>query len=140
VPTRCYQTNPGWMLLTYLWLQQFQTSLCFIGGSMIVSASKVQRVCFFWCLYCKWTYQIYTNHDPGMQRQILLFWVGASHFSYAPSLSFDILDNWNIDNQCSTSCVRSDHVMVFLIVFSLLVCPGWSKYSWCQDSTLYLMS
>jgi hypothetical protein len=26
VPTRCYETNPGWMLLSYLWLKQFQTS------------------------------------------------------------------------------------------------------------------
>jgi hypothetical protein len=30
--------------------------------------------------------------------------------------------------------------MVFLIVFSVLVCPGWSQYSWYQDCTLcYLL-
>jgi hypothetical protein len=53
-----------------------------------------------------------------------LVWVEAAHISYAPSLSFDILDKWNINNPSSTSCVRSDHVMVFLIFFSVLVCPG----------------
>jgi hypothetical protein len=49
--------------------------------------------------YCKWTQQININHDPGIQCQTLLFWVGAVHISYAPSLSFDILDKWNINNQ-----------------------------------------
>jgi hypothetical protein len=39
-------------------------------------------------------------------------------------LSFDISDKWNINKQCSTSCVRPSHVMVLLIVFSVLVCPG----------------
>jgi hypothetical protein len=55
-------------------------------------------------------------------------------------LSFDILDKWKINNQCSTSCVKPGHAMVFLLVFSALVCPGWSKYSWYQDSTLCLLS
>jgi hypothetical protein len=58
-----------------------------------------------------------------IQGQILLFWVGADHISYAPSLSIDILDKRNINNQCSSSCVRPGHVMVFLIVVSVLVCP-----------------
>jgi hypothetical protein len=135
MPTRCYVTNPGWMLLTYLWLQQFQTSQ-WLDVSLWVKAEK-QTVYFGWCPYCKWTHQIHTNHDPGIQCQILLFSVG-SHISciFAPSLSFDILDKWNINNQCSTSCVRPGHVMVFLMVFSVLVCPGWSKHSWYQDSTL----
>jgi hypothetical protein len=46
--------------------------------------------------------------------------VGAAHISYdySPSLSFDIFDKWNINNQCSTSCVRPGHVMVFLMVCS----------------------
>jgi hypothetical protein len=93
-----------------------------------------QRVCFGWCPYCKWTHHIHTNHDPGMQSQILLFWVGAAHISFvhAPSLSFDILDKWNINNQFSTSGGRPGKVMVFLIVFSFIVCSGWSKYSWYQ--------
>jgi hypothetical protein len=43
-------------------------------------------------------------------------------------------------NQCSISCVRPGHVMVFLIVFSNLFCPRWSQYSWYQDSTLCFMS
>jgi hypothetical protein len=42
--------------------------------------------------------------------------VGAAHISYAPSLSFDILDKWNINNPCSTSYVRLGHVMVFLTI------------------------
>jgi hypothetical protein len=54
----------------------------------------------------------------------ILFWVGAAHISYAPSLSFDILDKWKINNNGSKSCVRPGHIMVFLIVFSVLVCPG----------------
>jgi hypothetical protein len=85
-----------------------------------------QRVCFGWCLSCQWNQQIHTDHDSGIQCQILLFWEGVAHIScvFATSLSFDILDKWNIDNQRSTSCVRPGHVMVFLIVFSVLVCPG----------------
>jgi hypothetical protein len=46
--------------------------------------------------------------------------------SKTPSLSFDIIDitdEWNINNPCSTSCVRPDYVMVFLTVFSVLVYP-----------------
>jgi hypothetical protein len=39
------------------------------------------------------------------------------------SLSYDIYDKWNINNQCQTSCIRPGHIMVFLIVFSVLVCP-----------------
>jgi hypothetical protein len=87
--------------------------------SLWVQAEK-KRVCFAWCPYCKWTHQIHTNRDPWIQCQILLFWVGAAHISYAPSLSFAILDKWNINNQCSTSCVSPGHVMIFLIVFSVL--------------------
>jgi hypothetical protein len=101
---------------------EMEKELISTGGSIIVIASKAQRVCFGWCPYYKWTHQIHTNHDPGMQRQILLFWVEAAHISYFRdlSLSFDILDKWSINNQCSTSCVSSDHVIVFLIVFSVL--------------------
>jgi hypothetical protein len=39
-------------------------------------------------------------------------------------LSFDIFDKWYINNQCSTSCVRPGYIIVFLIVFSVLVCLG----------------
>jgi hypothetical protein len=48
-----------------------------------------------------WTNQIHTDHEPGIHYQILLFWVVETHISYvyAPSLSFDILDKWNINNQ-----------------------------------------
>jgi hypothetical protein len=96
-----------------------------------------QRVCFGWCRFCKWMWlhQINTDHDPGIQCQILLFWVGAAHIYciYSPSLSFDILDKWNINGQCSISFLRSGHVMVFLKLCSVLVCPGWSKYSWYQE-------
>jgi hypothetical protein len=60
----------------------------------------------------------------GIVCQILLFWVGSANISNAPSSSVDIFNKWNINNQCSTSCVRHEHVMVFLIVFSVLVCPG----------------
>jgi hypothetical protein len=97
-----------------------------------------QRVFFCWCPYCKWTHQIHTDHDSGIKCQILLFWVVTGHIScdYSPSLSFDILHKLNINNTCSTSCVRPGHVMVFLIVFSVFVCPGRIKYSWYQDSTL----
>jgi hypothetical protein len=47
-----------------------------------------QRLCFGWCPYCecKSSHQIHTDHDPGIQCQILLFWVGVAHIScmYAP--------------------------------------------------------
>jgi hypothetical protein len=63
-----------------------------------VSASITVESVFWLVSYCKWTHQIHTNHDPGIQCQILLFWVGAAHisFDYSHSLSFDILDKRNI--------------------------------------------
>jgi hypothetical protein len=113
-----------------------------VTGSIIVNASRECVLAGGWCPYCKWTHQIHTSHDPGFEGQIMLFWVGAAHISclHAPSLPFYILDKWNINNQCSTSCVIPGHTMLFLIVFSVLVCPGWSKYSWYQDSTLCCLS
>jgi hypothetical protein len=97
-----------------------------IAGSIIVIASTESVWYFGWCSYCEWVHQIQIDHEQGMKRQILLFWVGIAHISclFAPSLTFDIRDKWNINNQCSTSCVRPGHVMVFLIVFSAFVCPG----------------
>jgi hypothetical protein len=44
----------------------------------------------------------------------------AAHISYAPSLLFDILDKWNINNQSSIIFVRPGHFMVLLVVFSVL--------------------
>jgi hypothetical protein len=40
VATRSYEANPGCMLLTDLWLWQFQTILCWIIGAMILSTSR----------------------------------------------------------------------------------------------------
>jgi hypothetical protein len=104
-----------------------------IAGFINVSAS---RVCFGWCTYCKWTHQIHTYHDPGVR--FCYFGWEWSIFScvFSPSFLYDILDEWNINNQCSTSCVRPGHVMEILMVFSVLVYHGWSKYSWYQDSIL----
>jgi hypothetical protein len=42
-------------LLTYFWLQQFQTSLCCIAGFIIVSASRGEESVFGWYPYCKWS-------------------------------------------------------------------------------------
>jgi hypothetical protein len=65
----------------------------------------------------------------------------SSYFLRARSFfSFDLLDKWNINIQGSISCVRQAHVMVFLIVFSVDVLPGWSKYIWHQNSTLFCLS
>jgi hypothetical protein len=61
--------------------------------------------------------------------QILLFWLRAAHISCvtAPSMSIDMLDKWNINNQCPILCVRSGHVMILLMIgISFLVCPGQS--------------
>jgi hypothetical protein len=68
-------------------IQQFQTSL---AGSIMVSAK------------------------PEIKGQILLFWVGLSDvsFIFAHSLSFDVLDKWNINNPFSASImykIRSCH-------------------------------
>jgi hypothetical protein len=101
-----------------------------------------KRVCFGWYPYCKWTHQIHKNHDLGVRCQILLIWAGAAHISciFSAFMSFDMLEKWNINYQCSKSCVRPGHVIVFLIVVSVLVCHGRSKYSCNQESTLCLLS
>jgi hypothetical protein len=78
-----------------------------------------ERVYFGWCPYCKWTHQIQTYHDPVLACAIL---GGSSLYLFFSFLSFDIIDDWNINNKCSKSCVRYGHAMVFLIFFSLLVC------------------
>jgi hypothetical protein len=64
-------------------------------------------------------------HRSLLRGQILLFLVVEGYLScvFASSLTFDILDildKWNINKKCSTSCVRPGHFMVFLIVFSVL--------------------
>jgi hypothetical protein len=89
------------------------------------------RMCFGWCAYCKRTHQILTDHSKEIQYQILLFWLGEFHIScmFNPFLSFDIIETWKIINQYSKSCVKQGHVMIFLIVVCVLVCPRWSKYS-----------
>jgi hypothetical protein len=65
-------------------------------------------------------------HRPQTRDYVLDFVIlgESTHISYAPSLSFDILDKWSINTLCSTSCVRLEHVMVFPIVFSVLVYLG----------------
>jgi hypothetical protein len=145
MPTRCYETNPGWMLLTYLWLWQFQTSLYWFLELLLWLQSET----LIWMVPCyEWTNQIHTDYDREIVCQILLFWVIAAHIClvHAPYFSFDILDKWNINNQCSTSCVRPGHVMVCLIVFSNFLCPKWSKYykderfCWSLDSRDLLLS
>jgi hypothetical protein len=72
-----------------------------LASGWIYHCECKQRVCFGWCPYCKWIGP--TRSTQTMNRglyQILLFWVGAAHIScmFAPSLSFDILDKWNINN------------------------------------------
>jgi hypothetical protein len=117
--------NPVWMLLAYLWLQQFQTNLWCIAGSIILGT--IRECVLAGALIVNGPIRsTQTLHDPGVNCQVSLFWVGAAHIScvHAPSLSFDILDKWNINNPCSTSCVRQVHFMVFLKVLSVLVCPG----------------
>jgi hypothetical protein len=78
-------------------------------------------VIFGWFPYWKWIHQIQTDNNPAIQCQIQLYWVVVARISFvhAPSLSFDIVDKWNINNQSSKSFVRPGHVMVFLIVFSV---------------------
>jgi hypothetical protein len=89
-----------------------------ITKSILVSTSRV----VFWMVLLL----LMDPPDPEIQCQNLLFWLGAGHIYcvYAPSFSFDILDKWNINNDCLTPCVILDHVMLFLILFSVLVCPG----------------
>jgi hypothetical protein len=96
-----------------------------VAGSIIVSARR-ECVLAGVLIVNGWVPPDPHKHEPGIQCQILLFWVVEAHIYYvhAPSLSFDILDKWNINNQSSTSCVRPGHAMVFLIVFLVLVCPG----------------
>jgi hypothetical protein len=48
--------------------------------------------------------------------------------TYAASLSFDILDKWKLNDTCSTIFEKPGNVIVFLIVFSVLVCPGGSNH------------
>jgi hypothetical protein len=136
VLTWWYETNPGWMLLTHMCLQKFQINL-WLNISLLVQAEILLWFLSFLMvslLSMDWSHRIHTYHDPEIQCQNVLFWVGTAHIScvFALSLLFDILDKWNINNQCSISCVRTGHVMlflVFLIVFCVLVCSRWSKYS-----------
>jgi hypothetical protein len=69
-----------------------------VAGSIIVSASKEYVLAGVLIVN-----RPLDPHIPWPKGQILPFWVGSAHISYAPSLSFDILDKWNIKNQCSTT-------------------------------------
>jgi hypothetical protein len=53
---------------------------------------------------------------------------------------FVIWNTWQVEHNISKSCVRQDHDMVFLVAFSVIICPGWSKYPWYQDGTFYHFS
>jgi hypothetical protein len=123
----------NWILLTYLWLRKFQTNQWMISGSIIVIARIV-------CVLAG----VLMENGPNRSSQTMTqgYCVIFCYFGWEQPICLtvilDILDKWNINNQCSTSCVRPGHVTVFLIVFSFLVYPGWSKYSWYQDSTLCL--
>jgi hypothetical protein len=89
-----------------------------------VKGSKEQREGFT-CFPCrKWTPKIHNDHDPDVNFQILLFWVGVAYISCAPALSFQILDKWNINNPCLTSIIKPSYVIVFLNVCSEIVCHG----------------
>jgi hypothetical protein len=58
------------------------------------------RMSFGCCTYAKWNQEIHTELYPGIKGLIILFWVRAAHIScvYDSTLSFEILDNWNINN------------------------------------------
>jgi hypothetical protein len=88
-----------------------------IAGSIIVSASR--EGVFGWCPYIvNGPTRSTQTMIQGIQCQILLFWVGAAHIPCVidPSLSFDILDNWNINNHCSTTSSQAMSWYLFLIV------------------------
>jgi hypothetical protein len=81
---------------------------------------------------------------PTRSTQIMIQWSGSSVLGgKSPHFLRSFLGSWQtvqVDHKRSTSFARSGHVMMFLIVFSVQVCPVWSKYSWYQDSTLCLMT
>jgi hypothetical protein len=114
------------MLLNYLWFGQLQTNHWLDLSLWVQTLWK--RVCFGWCPYCKWI-------GPTRSTQTMTqgYNVRFSYFECKHPIFLTLL-------LCSKSCVRPGHVMVFLIVFSVLVCPEWSKYSWYQDRILYCLS
>jgi hypothetical protein len=73
-----------------------------------------QRVCFGLCPYRKWNHQIQTDHGPGIQSQILLFWMGSFHITcmFVSYFSSGIFDKWNINSQYSKSCIRPGRFIV----------------------------
>jgi hypothetical protein len=72
-----------------------------------------QSVCFGWCSDCKWTHQIHTNHDSGIDCQILLFWVVADHISW----SFDILDKGAYNKAVSHMAFKQVNTWVIKIKY-----------------------
>jgi hypothetical protein len=67
----------------------------------------------------------------------------SPYFLHVSSLFF-IWHVWQVEHKQSMFNIlyntRPCHVMVFLIVFSVLVCSGLRKYSWYQESTLCCLS
>jgi hypothetical protein len=84
------------MLLTYLWFQQFQINLCSDAGSNIVSASRECDLDGVLIVNgpTRSTHTMIQGSDSAILGE-------AAHIYYAPStsLSFDILDKKNINNQ-----------------------------------------
>jgi hypothetical protein len=93
-----------------------------------------QSVCFGWCRYCGVNGPTRFSQTMTQGYNVRLCYFGWKHpifltlllviISCAPPLSFDKVDKWKINNQCSTSCVIPGHVMIFLIVFSVPVSSG----------------
>jgi hypothetical protein len=90
----------GWMLSTYYWLQQFQTILYFVSGSIILIKNR-ECVLDSFLIVNKNECHIYTDHDPGIQCLILLFLVttaSKSYFLHFRSL-FVIWHTWQLEHQ-----------------------------------------
>jgi hypothetical protein len=110
------------MLLTYLLIKHLRIMLCLISGFTIVNAGRqfllnavlIVKVRYPHGLLWPWTRDTVSDYAISGLQQTL------SH------IYFDVLDKRNKNNQISASCARLGYVMVFLIAFSVHICPGWS--------------
>jgi hypothetical protein len=106
-----------------------------VTGYIVVSAS---RECFL--------VGVLTVNEPARSTQTMTqeYSVRFCYFGWEQTIFLAcmillcplIVNKCKISNQFETSCVIPGQFMVFLILFSVLVC----KYSWYQERIFYLVS
>jgi hypothetical protein len=140
VLTRFHETNPGWMLLIYLYFLIFQTSIWFIAGSIILIASR-ENALDNGINVKRWNppdpHRPRTTHIMSMSTILSKTRVNKHYFL---RFFFVIWHSWQVKIQqliFNIFCKSCPYHGIPDILFCYCL-SRWSQYSWCQEIILCL--